>query len=281
MKTLQTINLAVSNKNVLRNGFVKLIDCMPRVIPLEAKKLNCDYAVVQAARVSYNEGLKTPDKDEKLIDYLFKHKHTSPFEMVKFKFHVKAPLFVARQWFRHRMASYNEISGRYTVLDEEMYNPIKVSSQSKENKQLSSNDDLTKDTKIKTLMDSYLLGASMQYFNYSKLMESGVSREIARIGLPLNLFTEFYFCIDLHNLLNFIKLRNSKNAQYEIKEYAAAIEELITPLCPITMNAFHKYKTVTLSQEQIKALDIYEFNYNKLKKREKDEICDLLNQHMD
>jgi len=109
MKTLQTINLAVSNKNVLRNGFVKLIDCMPRVVPLEAKQLNCDYAVVQAARVSYNEGLKTPDKDEKLIDYLFKHKHTSPFEMVKFKFHVKAPLFVARQWFRHRMASYNEM----------------------------------------------------------------------------------------------------------------------------------------------------------------------------
>ena len=129
MKTLQTINLAVSNKSVLRNGFVKLIDCMPRVIPLEAKQLNCDYAVVQAARVSYNEGLKTPEKDAKLIDYLFKYKHTSPFEMVKFKFHVKAPIFVARQWFRHRMASYNEISGRYTVLDEEIYNPVKVSSQ--------------------------------------------------------------------------------------------------------------------------------------------------------
>lgn len=265
-----------STRNVLKTGFVKLVDCMPRVIPLEQKKMMCDSAIVQAARVSYGQGLKDYETDSKLINYLFKHKHTSPFEMVKFKFHVKTPIFVARQWFRHRMGNYNEISGRYSELDEEVYVPDKVSSQSKINKQLSDNDDLLNSNDIvkDLILNGYMINKS-SFKNYQDLMKEGVSRETARINLPLSLFTEFYFCMDLHNLLNFIKLRNSKNAQYEIKEYASAIESIITPLCPITMEAYNQHKTVTLSKKQIKSLVFVDHDY--LSKREKQELVDLFN----
>ena len=272
---IYSIPLHNSSKQVLKNGFVKLIDCMPRQIPLDSRKLMCDSAIVQAARVSYGQGLKDYETDSKLINYLFKHKHTSPFEMVKFKFHVKAPIFVARQWFRHRMGNYNEISGRYSELKEEIYFPDKVSSQSKINKQLSANDNLLENERVNNLFKNYIIDSNQQFKNYNDLINIGVSREIARIGLPLNTFTEFYFSIDLHNLLNFIKLRNSKNAQYEIKEYASKIQEIIEPLCPITMKAFNNYKTITLSINQIKALDIFEFQFNKLSKREKNELEDL------
>jgi thymidylate synthase (FAD) len=264
-----------STRNVLKTGFVKLVDCMPRVIPLDQKKMMCDSAIVQAARVSYGQGLKDYEADSKLINYLFKHKHTSPFEMVKFKFHVKAPIFVARQWFRHRMGNYNEISGRYSELDEEVYVPDKVSSQSKINKQLSDNDDLLNSNDIvkDLILNGYMINKS-SFKNYKDLMKEGVARETARINLPLSLFTEFYFCIDLHNLLNFIKLRNSENAQYEIKEYASAIESIITPLCPITMEAYNKHKTITLSKDQIKSL-IFAKDIKKLSKREYKELVHL------
>jgi thymidylate synthase (FAD) len=266
-----------STRNVLNNGFVKLVDFMPRIVPLEHKKMMCDSAIVQAARVSYGQGLKDYDTDSKLINYLFKHKHSSPFEMVKFKFHVKAPIFVARQWFRHRMGNYNEISGRYSELSEEMYVPDKVSSQSKVNKQLSDNDDLlnTNDIVKDLIFNGYMINKS-SFKNYKDLMKEGVSRETARINLPLSLFTEFYFCMDLHNLLNFIKLRNSENAQYEIKEYASAIENIITPLCPITMKAYNEHKTITLSKDQIKSL-IFVKDIKKLSKREYKELVDLFN----
>lgn len=265
-----------SKQKVLKSGFVKLIDCMPRIIPFSSKKLMCDSAIVQAARVSYGQDLKNYETDKKLINYLYKHKHTSPFEMVKFKFHVKAPIFVARQWFRHRMGNYNEISGRYSELKDEIYFPEKVSSQSKINKQLSANDNLLENERVNNLFKNYIIDSNQQFKNYNDLINIGVSREIARIGLPLNTFTEFYFSIDLHNLLNFIKLRNSKNAQYEIKEYASKIQNIIEPLCPITMQAFNEYKTITLSKQQIKALEIFEFQLNKLTEREKIELEDLL-----
>ena len=273
---MYNIPIFSANRQVLKKGFVKLIDVMPRQIPLDAKPLMCDYAVVQAARVSYAQGFKGIDQDTKLINYLYKHKHTSPFEMVRFKFHIKAPIFIARQWFRHRMANYNEISGRYTMLKNEMYIPEKVSSQSKINKQLSANDNLLEDTRIYNAFKSYMCDTENQFKHYEKMVDLGVSREIARIGLPLNTFTEFYFSIDLHNLMNFIKLRNAENAQYEIKEYANAIQNIIDPLCPITMNAYKNHKTVTLSKEQLKALDIFEFQLDKLSEREKKEILELL-----
>ena len=271
-----SIPLYSSYRNLLGKGFVKLIDCMPKEIPLDSKKLMCDSAIVQAARVSYGQGLKDYNTDKKLINYLYKHKHTSPFEMVKFKFHVKTPIFVARQWFRHRMGNYNEISGRYSKLKEEIYIPEKVSSQSLINKQLSANDDLRNDDIIRNLMTNAQTYNNIQFTNYEELMKAGVSRETARINLPLSLFTEFYFSVDLHNLLNFIKLRNSENAQHEIKEYAKAIEDIITPLCPITMDAYKNHTTITLSNAQLKALDIFEFQFQKLSLREQDELNKLL-----
>ncbi len=272
------ISLSKANKQVLSKGFVKLIDCMPREIPLKGQKLNCDVAVVQAARVSYAEGLKDLETDKKLINYLYKNKHTSPFEMVKFKFHVKAPIFIARQWFRHRMSNYNEISGRYTLLNEDIYIPGKIPAQSKINKQLSDkNNNFNNNTKICEIFNNYMLGSRNQYSLYNILIKEGVSREIARIGLPLNMFTEFYWSIDLHNLLNFLNLRNSSYAQDEIKQYAQAIEDIITTYCPITMEARNNHKSITLSKEQIKSLDIFEFKFNKLKEREKNELEKLLN----
>lgn len=271
-----SIPLYSSYRNLLGKGFVKLIDCMPKEVPMDSRKLMCDSAIVQAARVSYGQGLKDYNTDKKLINYLYKHKHTSPFEMVKFKFHVKTPIFVARQWFRHRMGNYNEISGRYSKLKEEIYIPEKVSSQSLINKQLSANDDLRNDDIVRNLMTNAETYNNIQFTNYEELMKAGVSRETARINLPLSLFTEFYFSIDLHNLLNFIKLRNSENAQYEIKQYAKAIEDIITPLCPITMDAYKNHTTITLSTEQLKALDIFEFQFQKLSLREQDELNKLL-----
>ena len=273
---IYSIPLHTSSKQVLKKGFVKLIDCMPRQIPLHSRKLMCDSAIVQAARVSYGQGLKDHETDSKLINYLFKHKHTSPFEMVKFKFHVKAPIFVARQWFRHRMGNYNEISGRYSELKEEIYVPDKVSTQSKINKQLSSDDNILNNETVKNIMNDTNMYNKNQFNKYKELLNAGVSRETARINLPLSLFTEFYFSTDLHNLLNFIKLRNSKNAQHEIKEYASKIQEIIEPLCPITIKAFNNHKTVTLSKNQLNALNINN-EFNNLTKREQDEIKDLIN----
>ena len=273
-----TLPLTSASRNVLNKGFIKMVDCMPRVISKEAKKLACDSAIVQAARVSYSQGLKSHKTDTSLINYLYKNKHTSPFEMVKFKFHVKAPIFIARQWFRHRMSNYNEVSGRYTELKEELYEPESIPIQSSINKQLSDTSvDLNNNINVKKIFDEYMKGTKKQYKLYNKLMKHNVSRENARIGLPLNLFTEFYWSIDLHNLLNFLNLRNSSYAQYEIKVYAEAIEDIITPYCPITMTARKNNKTVTFSKDQLQCLDIFEYNFNKLKDREKCEINDILN----
>jgi thymidylate synthase (FAD) len=231
------ISLAKTIKFIGNAGFIKLVDCMPREIM--CKELACDYAVVQAARVSFNEGIKTPAKDAKLIDFLIKNKHTSPFEMVKFKFHIKCPIFVQRQWIRHRTANVNEISGRYSVLNPEFYVPNKICEQGKLNKQMSGN--VITCAVTKKLFEEYMKGSVKQYRIYERLLELGVSRETARIGLPINMYTEFYWCIDLHNLLNFIKLRSAQNAQSEIKEYSDSMKEIIRELCPNTVSSFDKY----------------------------------------
>lgn len=220
-------------------GFVRLVDCMPRYIPKDCDHLMCDHAIVQAARVSFNEGIKTPEKDKNLIDFLIKHKHTSPFEMVKFKFHIKCPIFVQRQWIRHRTANVNEISGRYSVMKGEFYCPKTIYDQGKLNKQMSGNE--ITDQETKHLFEEYMTNSYKQYNVYNKLIKKGVSREIARIGLPQNMYTEFYWSTDLHNLLNFIRLRSAPNAQSEIKEYSDAMKELITDLCPNTIEAYDKY----------------------------------------
>ena len=226
-------------RHVTNSGFVKLVDCMPRVIPKEAKHLMCDHAVVQAARVSIGQGVKTPEKDISLIDFLVRHKHTSPFEMVKFKFHIKAPIFIQRQWIRHRTANVNEISGRYSVLTDDFYVPQKIYEQGQMNKQMSGREINCESTKI--MYYEYLKNSRKQYDVYQKLIKMGVSREMARIALPLNTYTEFYWCIDLHNLLNFVRLRSAENAQFEIKEYSDTIKGIVKELCPNTIKSFEAH----------------------------------------
>jgi thymidylate synthase (FAD) len=226
-------------KSIHEKGFVKLVDCMPRVIPNECKELMADYAIVQAARVSFNDGIKSLEKDSRLIDFLIRHKHTSPFEMVRFKFHVKCPIFVQRQWIRHRTANVNEISGRYSVLNPEFYFPDKIYNQGKLNKQMSGEEITYKPTK--EIFDTYIRNSVKQYSIYKQLIKHGVSKETARIGLPVNMYTEFYWSIDLHNLMNFIRLRSAYNAQSEIKVYSDAMKELISDICPHTIKSFEKY----------------------------------------
>ena len=240
-KITETTVLNINHKHnkIGNSGFVKLVDCMPRVIPVNCKHLMCDHAVVQAARVSFNEGIKTCEQDKKLIDFLVKNKHTSPFEMVKFKFHIKAPIFIQRQWIRHRTANVNEISGRYSVLTDDFYIPDVIHKQGKFNKQMSGEILIDEETNI--MYNEYMSNSFKQYNTYKMLLKKGVSKEMARIGLPLNMYTEFYWCIDLHNLLNFIKLRSASNAQLEIKEYASSIKNLIKDLCPNTIESFDKY----------------------------------------
>ena len=256
---IPTMNiLSMENKcsQVLNKGFVKMIDCMPRVIPSNQGALNCDHAIVEAARVSYGQKLKTFEEDEKLIKYLLRHSHTSPFEQVRFKFHIKAPIFVQRQWIRHRTASVNEISGRYTNMKGEFYIPDFISSQSNNNKQAS--ESIITDKHIKDQFDEYMRNSIEQYSKYTNLIRNGVSRETARIGLPLNMYTEFFWNIDLHNLFNFIRLRDSPDAQPEIRDYAVNIKDMIRSLCPISINAFEDYKqkSVTFSRQDCEQIDV-------------------------
>ena len=239
---------------VLDKGFVRLVGYMVDLV--DTKPLGyddhqaytgffmedghtLDAQIVRAARVSYGPGTKTLREDKKLIRYLLKHEHWSPFEMVEFKFHVKAPLFVARQWFRHRTASVNEVSGRYSVLEDEFYVPQYWRLQDAKNKQ-GSYGNLKE---VDPLANEYAMGAYTEaleyaYRAYEALLSAGVAREMARMVLPLSTYTQFYWKQDLRNLLHFIKLRLSPDAQWEIRQYARAILEIIRPLVPVTVSAW-------------------------------------------
>ena len=255
---MTTIHLHNKSRPILNKGFIRLVDCMPRIISSEAWHLKCDSAIVQAARVSFGQGLKDQTTDTKLIQYLLRHKHTSPFEMVKFKFHVKAPIFVQRQWFRHRMSNFNEISGRYTKLDPDFYIPSFVGKQSKLNKQASDTSNLLDDKTTKQMFDKYLGLAVDQYRLYNDLISHGVAKETARICLPLNMYTEFYWCVDLHNFFNFIKLRMAAGAQPEIREYASKALNIIEDICPISTSAYKKYveQGVSLTKDEIDSIRV-------------------------
>jgi thymidylate synthase (FAD) len=234
-----------------KNGFVRLVDVMPRITTTELK---CDQAIVQAARVSYLEGTKSKRTDSSLIKYLLRNNHTSPFEMVEFKFHIKAPVFVVRQWQRHRMSSYNEVSGRYSVLTDSFWEPEVFRQQSIVNKQGS---EAPLDEPLNwTLVNEYSNHIRTTYKFYEYLLSKGVSREMARTVLPLSINTEFYWKIDLHNLLRFISLRSDLHAQKEIRDYSNAIKEIVGECCPVTLKAFEEYVTesVRFSKSEIIAL---------------------------
>ena len=231
---------------VLDKGFVRLVDYF-----------GGDQRIVQSARVSYGEGTKSVSQDGALIDYLLRHQHTSPFEQVVMTFHVKMPIFVARQWVRHRTGRMNEVSGRYSIMKEEFYVPEadKVSPQSKDNKQGRATEAFDSETANK-IINQLSEGQKSSYENYSELLDSGLAREIARINLPLSLYTEFYWEMDLHNLFHFLKLRLDSHAQYEIRVYAEVMLEMCKKVAPMATESFinHQQNGVNFSGEEIEAL---------------------------
>jgi thymidylate synthase (FAD) len=238
----------------LDKGFVRLVDVM-----------GDDSAIVQAARVSYGKGTKSITEDRSLIRYLIRHKHTSPFEMVEFKFHVKLPIFIARQWIRHRTANVNEYSGRYSEMPDDFYLPelCQIKPQSLFNKQGRAEDCLPpeKAAVIAGIMEN----TQKQLFSeYTEFLENDVAREIARINLPLSTYTEWYWKIDLHNLFHFLRLRMDSHAQYEFRVYGKAIADIVSQIVPIAYEAFEDYtlNSVTFTKAEFEALKIYFRNNN-------------------
>ncbi|MCA1949039.1 MAG: FAD-dependent thymidylate synthase [Treponema sp.] len=216
---------------VLDKGFVRLVDY-----------LGSDERVVQAARVSYGSGTKSYREDAALIDYLLRNEHTSPFEQVVLTFHVKLPIFVARQMIRHRTARLNEISGRYSVMKDDFYVPAPedVALQSSDNKQGRSNEPLAPEA-AEAVRDLLRLGQKESYDDYLRLVNQGIARELARINLPLSLYTEWYWQIDLHNLFHFLKLRLDAHAQKEIREYAQVMFEITKKVAPRCCESFERH----------------------------------------
>ncbi|HZJ09248.1 MAG TPA: FAD-dependent thymidylate synthase [Trueperaceae bacterium] len=216
---------------VLDHGFVRLVDY-----------LGGDDRIVQAARVSYGEGTKSVREDSALIDYLLRHQHTSPFEQVIFTFHVKMPIFVARQWLRHRTARLNEISGRYSVMRDEFYLPrgFEIRYQSSLNKQGSDARDVPAELRQRVL-DLLRDGQTRAYKEYEELLGDDVARELARVNLPLSLYTEMYWQIDLNNLFHFLRLRLDWHAQYEIRAYGDAVAAAVKAVCPAAYEAFEEH----------------------------------------
>lgn len=214
---------------VLDKGFVRLVDFM-----------GGDLAVVQGARVSFGQEVKGDERDHKLINYLMKHEHGTPFEMAVFKFHVKAPIFVARQWFRHRIGSYNEISYRYVEVKDEFYVPNELRAQDTKNKQASFSGTFSpeENERGRVLIEDEHERA---YANYQQLLSMGVARELARIILPVSMYTQFYVAYNARSLMNFVRLRIGAGAQYEIKQYARAMEQIFKDKMPWTHSAFEEF----------------------------------------
>ena len=242
---------------VLDHGVVRVIDYM-----------GDDAAVVQAARVSYGKGTKKISDDAGLINYLLRHRHTTPFEMCEIKYHVKLPIFVARQWIRHRTANVNEYSARYSVLDREFYVPEEdhLAAQSSSNRQGRGN--ILSGKEAKRVLEILREDAQMTYDHYIEMLneseegniidvsKEGLARELARMNLTLSTYTQWYWKTDLHNLLNFLSLRADTHAQYEIRVYADAMMETLRRWCPITFQSFsdHRVEGVTLSGKAIKVV---------------------------
>ena len=228
---------------VLDHGFVRVVDYM-----------GTDSAIVQAARVSYGTGTKQVNKDAGLINYLMRHWHSTPFEMCEIKFHIKLPIFIARQWIRHRTANVNEYSARYSILDKEFYIPKRehLAAQSKINNQ--GRGELLSDAEAARVMELLQQDSEQVYSNYEEMMnedvngnvidesKDGLARELARMNLTLNYYTQWYWKIDLHNLMHFLRLRADSHAQYEIRAYADTMLDLVQKWVPLTHDAFVQYR---------------------------------------
>ncbi|MES1227175.1 MAG: FAD-dependent thymidylate synthase [Armatimonadota bacterium] len=232
---------------VLDKGFVRLVDY-----------LGGDQRIVQSARVSYGAGTKSYRQDRALIHYLLRNDHTSPFEQVTLTFHAKMPIFVARQWVRHRTARLNEISGRYSIMKDEFYvpEPDQMRGQSTDNKQARSEESLP-DPVVEKMLAEISADQGLMYEHYEGMVEEGLAREVARINLPLSLYTEWYWQIDLHNLLRFLHLRMDSHAQYEIRVFAEAMATCAKAVAPMAYEAFeeHVLHGVRFSRSELVALN--------------------------
>ncbi|MGC0371864.1 MAG: hypothetical protein DGJ47_000565 [Rickettsiaceae bacterium] len=271
---------------VLDHGFVRVVDYMGE-----------DNSIVQAARVSYGKGTKKTSQDKGLINYLMRHRHTTPFEMCDIKFHIKLPIFIARQWIRHRTASVNEYSARYSILTDEFYIPSKehLTPQSLVNKQGRSDDKLSEAESNKVL-DILRNDAAHCYKNYIEMMNedeqgnvidentTGITRELARMNLTLNTYTEWYWKINLHNLLHFVALRADPHAQYEIQAYAKVMLDIVKKWVPFAYESFEEHvingtrisrKGMDVIKNLIDGKDVTQENSG-MSKREWAELMDIL-----
>jgi thymidylate synthase (FAD) len=239
---------------VLDHGFLRVIDYM-----------GDDGAIVQAARVSYGRGTRRVSEDAGLIRYLLRHRHSTPFEMCEIKYHVKLPIFVARQWIRHRTANVNEYSARYSILDREFYIPApdQLAAQSAVNRQ--GRGQVLEGAEAARVLDLLRQDATQTYDHYAEMLNEdeagnrrdgsrlGLARELARMNLTLNTYTQWYWKTDLHNLLHFLSLRADAHAQYEIRVYAEAMLETVAAWVPAAFAAFKDYRlgAVTLSAQML------------------------------
>ena len=266
---------------VLDHGFIRVIDYM-----------GDDSSIVQSARVSYGKGTKKISNDKGLIKYLMRHRHSTPFEMCEIKFHIKLPIFIARQWIRHRTANVNEYSARYSILDKEFYIPSaeNLAAQSAINNQ--GRGDALTDDEASNVIQILKKDAEQTYSNYETLLnessegniidesKSGIARELARMNLTLNTYTQWYWKIDLNNLLHFLALRADDHAQYEIRVYADAMLDIVQKWVPLTYEAFEDYriggtelsaKEVNLMRKLLKGEKV-SFDEEGLSKREWSEL---------
>ena len=234
---------------VLDHGFVRVIDYMGN-----------DAAIVQAARVSYGAGTKKVNDDSGLIRYLMRHWHSTPFEMCELKLHVKLPIFVARQWIRHRTANVNEYSARYSIMDREFYipEPQHLAAQSTVNNQ--GRGAVLEGAEAARVLEILKSDAARTYDHYEEMLsqdgQQGLARELARMNLPANIYTQWYWKTDLHNLFHFLRLRADPHAQYEIRVYAEAIARMVADWVPVAFGAFEDYRMggITLSGKAIAVL---------------------------
>jgi len=271
---------------VLDHGFIRVIDYM-----------GDDTSIVQAARVSYGKGTKKVSTDSGLIKYLMRHWHSTPFEMCEIKYHVKLPIFIARQWIRHRTANVNEYSARYSILDKEFYlpSPEHLAAQSKNNRQGRGN--IIEGDQAKKVLNLLKKDAEQTYDNYEMMLnerydgsiinekDTGLARELARMNLTLNTYTQWYWKTDLLNLMNFLRLRVDHHAQYEIRAYADVMLETLKKWVPITYDAFLDYrvggtevsaKGKIVIQKLIKGEKV-SIEETDLSKREWNELMEVLN----
>jgi thymidylate synthase (FAD) len=271
---------------VLDHGFVRVIDYM-----------GDDNAVVQAARVSYGKGTKKVSEDKGLIHYLMRHRHSTPFEMCEIKFHVKLPIFVARQWIRHRTANVNEYSARYSILDREFYIPApeQLAAQSVANRQ--GRGDVLTGAEAARVLDILKQDSTTAYDHYAEMLneseagetidaeKQGLARELARMNLSLNFYTQWYWKIDLYNFMHFLSLRADPHAQYEIRVYADAMLDVLRKWVPLTAEAFeqHRLHAITLSKNALVAIqrmlkgETVTLETSGLSKREWSELQAVLN----